>query len=71
MNEIMACVTYAFYEEKEECNVYDLDEVAKSITLYKKYINSTKFIDADIYTVYDKVMAFGLKDMFITEESST
>ena len=71
MNEIIAIVMYAFYSEKLECKETDIELCCKDATLSIRYMNGTQFLDADIFSTFDKIMAIGAKELFVFEDQKS
>ena len=71
MNEIIAIITYAFYSEKLDCKIESIESCVKDPMLSLRYMNNTQHLDADIFTVFDRLMAVGVKELFISENPNS
>ena len=71
MNDIVACITYAFYSEKMKCEFNTPDDAIKQGTeAMIRYIHSENSIKYDIFSVFDAIMKLGIKELFIQESSN-
>ena len=69
MNEILACIMYTFYNEKLECTNENIEECNKDPLLKLRYLNNSKYVEADIYSVFDKLMEIGVKELFNSNDT--
>jgi hypothetical protein len=66
INEIASIVSYALFSEKIECN-YDSIEQCKDNEDCIKYMQSSKYLKHDIYSIFERIMEEGVKELFIQE----
>lgn len=66
MNEIISCVTYALTAEKLDCAYDNLEQLINPDDAIR-YLQSSKYLKHDIFTVFDSIMQKGTKELFIQE----
>jgi hypothetical protein len=66
INEIASIVCYALYSEKIDSSC-DTTQQCKDNEDYIKYMQSSKYLKHDIYSIFEKIMDEGVKELFIQE----
>lgn len=70
MNEIIAVIYFAFYAEKadknDEVDKLTDDEIISSDESLISFMFNQKHINADVFTVFERVMSMGIKELYGT-----
>jgi len=71
MNEICAIVTYVVFSEKLACDSNSYEEaISKNLEETMRFINSEKYVKHDIYSIFNKIMNSGIKELFLQDSIS-